>query len=111
MSDREYDDPVERLLRADALVELEDGGFSDRVLRMLPGPGAAARTRLRAILILGSTALGSALAASLGSLGPVLVQGFADLVAHHALTPQALTTIAMAATLAIAGYLLAAEAD
>ncbi len=104
-------DSLERLLRADASIGLPDEGFSDRVLRALPAPGAAARARLRAVLILGSTALGGALAALFGSPGTMLLQGFADLTARHALTPQALGALALGATLAIAGYLLAADAE
>lgn len=102
------DDSLECLLIADARRTVDDGGFSRRVLAALPPPR---RTSLRPVLILGSTALGCAIATFIAPVGPAIAQGFADIAAGHSLTPAALTTLVAVLALAATAWVLASDAD
>ena len=109
MSDQATRDSIDRLLREDAQRPIPDDGFTQRVMGALPA-AQARRSWLRPALILGSTALGCALAAALAPVGTLVLEGFADLARLH-FTPAVTTALAMAVVLAISGYVLASEAD
>jgi hypothetical protein len=102
------DDFLERLLIADARRTLDDSGFSRRVMEALPPPR---RTALRTLLILGSTALGCAIATFVAPVGPAIAQGFADIAAGHSLTPAALAAAVAVLGLAATAWVLASDAD
>jgi len=101
-------DKLDRLLRHDAQLGLSDAGFTARVLAALPPPAARAnRAWFRPALILGSAALGSALAAAFA--GTSIPQGFLDLAEMRGLTPAAITGLAMTAALVLSALVLAAD--
>ena len=102
---------IDLLLREDARAPMPDDGFSRRVLSALPPPAAATRAWLRPALVLGSAALGSALAVLLAPGGFPLLQGFADLVQMRGFTPAAVTGLALAGALAVSALVMLAEAD
>jgi hypothetical protein len=64
---------------------------------------------LKPALVLGSAALGNALAVALAPSGTDLYQGFVDLVQLRAFTPAALTGAAMSVALLISAVVLAAD--
>jgi hypothetical protein len=101
-------DRLDRLLRHDARLELPDEGFTGRVLRALP-PAATRRPRtwIQPALVLGSAAIGSALAAAFA--GTSIPQGFVDLAEMRGLTPAAITGLAMTAALILSALVLAAD--
>src|SRR5688572_20789547 len=101
-------DWLDQRLRLDAAERVPDDGFTPRVLQALP----ARKTRSwRTALILGSTAVGSAAAVAFAPVGPMVLQGFVDLVRLHAFTTPAVAAVAMVAVLSISGLVLAVEAD
>jgi hypothetical protein len=102
---------IDRLLRDDARAPLPDDGFTRRVLARLPAPAAATHPWLRPVLVLGSAALGSALAVLLAPGGVPLLEGFADLVQMRGFTPAAVTGLAMAGALGACALVLLVEAD
>ena len=99
---------IEQLLVDDAHAEMPDDGFSARVLQALPAR-APRHLPWKAALILGSTALGSVLAALLAPSGTTALQGVLDLATARYLTPGALAVFGTAITLAVAGAVLAAD--
>ena len=103
------DDSIDRILREDAKISLADDGFGARVLEALPARAARTRSWLRPVLVLGSAALGSALAVALSPGGTSLLQGFQDLVQLRAFTPGAMTALGMSAALLVSALVLAAE--
>ncbi len=107
-------DKLERLLRRDALGAIDDDGFTARVMQALPAPvtsRAAARRRwLTPALVLGSTALGSALAWLFAPDNAGAAQGFFDLASRH-LTPAAITTLATTSALLVCAIILAAHTE
>jgi len=104
-------DRIERMLREDAAGPLPDGGFAARVMAALP-PAAPRRSLWwKPALVLGSAAIGSALAVALGPSDLSLVQGFVDLAHSRIATPSALTGLAMSLTLIVCAVVLAAETD
>jgi hypothetical protein len=62
-------------------------------------------------LVLGSAALGSALAIVLAPAGSNVVQGFIDIAASHAHTPAALTGFAMTGALLLCAIVLALDTE
>jgi len=103
-------DPIEALLRAHASAGVPDGGFSARVMRVLP---AAPRPRawLRPALVTGSGAVGALLAWLFAPAGTSVVQGFVDLARAQPLTPSAWAALGLAMGLAaVAAVLVADEA-
>jgi hypothetical protein len=102
------DDWIERQLREDARRPLEDSGFTAPVLSRLPAR-AAPQPWLRTALILGSTAIGCILAALLGPVGPLVVDGFRELFNFRGMTPGMSAMIAMTLVLAVSGYVLATD--
>lgn len=103
-------DPIDRRLAEDARREIADDGFCRRVMAALP-PAAPRASRWRAALILGSTALGGLLASALGSLGPTLVEGVADLAIGRPVTPSAMATLALALVLSASAAVLVTDTD
>ena len=101
-------DWLDRRLRLDSEERLADDGFTQRVLHALP---ARTSTRWRTALVFGSTAIGSAAAVALAPVGPMVLQGFADLLRLHAFTTPAAAAVAMVAVLSISGLVLAVESD
>lgn len=113
MTERPDDDPLDRLLRADARREagpLDDGGFRSRVLGALPAPRGPRTTWWKPVLVLGSAALGSALAFAFAPGDASLLLGFIDLVQHR-YTPAAIACIATSFALLAAAVVVAAETD
>jgi hypothetical protein len=108
-------DRLERLLRRDARATIGDDGFTARVMNALPLPSparyAARRAWLKPVLVLGSTALGSALALFFAPEGINSAQGIVDLVALRGLTPAAIAMLGMTITLLIAAIVIAVDTD
>jgi hypothetical protein len=102
---------LEELLRAHARETIADAGFSQRVMGALPAPVARARPWLTPVLVLGSTALGSALALLFAPQGLSIAQGFVDVAQMRGFTPAAVMALALGAALTAAAVLLAADAD
>lgn len=109
MSSNEHD-RLDRLLRRDARVPLPDAGFTPRVMNALPPRPAPRREWLAAALMLGSTALGSALAWIFAPSGVNVAQGFVDL-AYRSLTPAALAALALSGALLACAVILAADTE
>jgi hypothetical protein len=101
-------DPVEALLREDGRRALPDDGFALRIERALP-PAPRARPWLRPALVLGSAALGSALAWLLAPAGTSVAQGFVDLARLQSQTPSAWAALATALVLAVTAAALVAD--
>jgi hypothetical protein len=102
---------IDRVLREDARTSLPDNGFSARVMGALPPRATATRGWLTPALVFGSAALGSVLAIAFAPAGSSLLQGFADLVQLRALTPAAITALAMGVALLASALVLAVETD
>ena len=102
-------DWIDRQLREDARRPLDDSGFTAAVMSRLPAPHGSPYPWLRTALILGSTALGGILAALLGPVGPLVVDGFRELLNFRGMTPGMTAVIAMTVVLAVSGYVLATE--
>lgn len=100
-------DPVEALLREDARRRLPDDGFSARVERALPP--RRTQSWLRPALVLGSAALGGALAWILAPEGSSLVQGFLDLARQDSRTPSAAAAMGTVLAMTVIAAVLAAE--
>ena len=102
------EDGLDRLLREDARRALDGAAFAVRVLSALP-PSRARHAWLKPALIVGSTALGSLLAAFFAPVGMMFVDGVFQIAYGTGLTPAVSTTIGMTLVLAVAGYVLATE--
>ena len=105
------EDWLDKLLREDARQALPDGGFSSRVMSALPPATQRDSLWWKPVLVLGSAALGSALAVLLGPSDLSLVQGFIDLAHSRIGTPSAMTGLAMSLVLVVCAVVLAAETD
>lgn len=102
-------DPLDRMLRADAQVALVDEGFSARVMGALPRPAKVPHRRLQPALVLGSAITGCILAALFAPADAGVAQGFLDIAHLKIFTPAAVAGLAMAAALFISAVVLAAE--
>ena len=100
-------DWIEKVLREDAARPLADGGFTRRVMDALPARRAQRISWLRPALMMGSAALGGALAAAFA--GTSLPQGFIDIVQMRGLTQAALTGMAMVAAMVVSALVLASD--
>ena len=105
------EDRLDELLREDGSQALPDGTFSSRVRAALPPARKHDSLWWKPVLILGSAAVGSALAVILGPSDLSLVQGFIDLAHSRIGTPSALTGLAMSLALVVCAVVLAAETD
>lgn len=103
------DDWLDRKLREDAAMAIDDAGFTHRVVQALPLPLVAPYPWLKTGLIVGSTALGGVLATLLGPIGPMIVEGLGELIHFRGFTPAIGVVIAMTSVLAVAGFVLVAE--
>ena len=103
-------DRIDDLLRRDAAQATPDAVFSARVMAALPAPRTAP-SRWKPFLVLGSAALGCAIAAFVDPAAPALLQGFADLAGARLATPAALAALATAGAMALTALVLAADAD
>lgn len=99
---------LDRLLESAAREAIPDDGFTARVLAAIPVPAPGARW-WKPALILGSTALGCALAAFFAPGSASLAEGFLDLAAARFLTPSAVAALASAVALTLGTAILAAE--
>jgi len=106
-------DRLDRLLRHHARAAIDDDGFTTRVMNALPAHAryAAPRAWIKPALVLGSTALGSALAWLFAPDGVNAAQGMVDLVASRGLTPAAIAMLGMTITLLIAAIVIAVDTD
>ena len=105
-------DKLERLLRRDSEIALADDGFGARVMAALPARAESAHHAwLKSALVLGSAALGSALAIAFAPAGANVVQGFFDLAAARTLTPAAMAGLAMTGALLISAVVLALDTE
>ena len=105
-------DKLDRLLRRDAQTALADDGFTARVMSALPKPHDAAHPAwLSPALILGSAALGSALAIAFAPAGANVVQGFFDLATSRGLTPSAMACLATTGALLLSAIVLAIDTE
>jgi len=100
-------DWIEKILREDAARPQADGGFTRRVMDTLPARQARHISWLRPALMMGSAALGGALAAAIA--GTSLPQGFIDIVQMRGLTHAALTGMAMVAAMVVSALVLASD--
>jgi hypothetical protein len=100
----ERDDWLDARLREDARRTHPDEGFTERVM------GRLARRRAPAwwkpVLILGSTALGSLLAVLLSPVGPMALEGLAEVTRFRGFTPELATAMAMMVVLGVCGFVL-----
>ena len=103
------DDKLDRILRADARQAIPEDGFTTRVLGALPA--RAPHRWLKPALVLGSAALGSALAVLLAPARINVVQGFLDLAQMRGLTLQGAAGLGMAAALLVSAIVLVADTD
>ena len=105
-------DKLERLLRRDGERALPDEGFTARVMAALPARAQTVHHAwLGPALILGSAALGSALAVVFAPAGTNVVQGFVDLALSHRLTPAALAGVGMSAALFLSAIVLVLDTE
>ncbi len=105
-------DKLERLLRRDARSDLADDGFTARVIAALPArEGAVHHAWLKPALVLGSAALGSALAFALAPAGVDVAQGFLALATSRALTPAALGGLVLSGALVVCAIVLALDTE
>lgn len=102
-------DKLDRLLRHDAALAIEDGGFTARVLHALPAPRAAHSVWLKPALVLGSAALGSVLALALAPSDASIVQGLIDIAHMRGATPATLTALCTTFALLVCAVVLAAD--
>ncbi|HUP30164.1 MAG TPA: hypothetical protein VM122_08335 [Usitatibacter sp.] len=100
---------IDTLLRDDARAALDDAGFTARVMGALPARAPQPRAWLRPVLVMGSAAVGSALAVALAPAG--LLGGFAEIIQWRAATPAALSALAISGALLASAVILATDLD
>jgi hypothetical protein len=104
-------DKLDRLLRRDAASPIADDGFTAHVMGSLPVAPSAPRAWLTPALVLGSSALGSALAWLFAPDGLNMVPGFVDLASFRGLTPAAVTGLTMFAVFVLSAIVLAVDTE
>lgn len=104
-------DAIDRLLHADARDAIADERFTWRVMQALPAPRATTSPWLRPALILGSAAVGSALAVALSPGAGQLLEGFRDLMQFRLLTAGALTGLGASAALLLSAIVFAVSSE
>ena len=100
---------LDQMLRDDARAPIDDAGFTARVMSALPARARQPNAWLRPVLVMGSAAVGSALAVMLAPAG--LMGGFAELAQWRALTPAALSLLAISGALLASAVILATDLD
>jgi hypothetical protein len=98
---------LDKLLRHDAQLDLQDDGFTARVVAALPARAPRARAWLKPALVMGSAAIGSALAVALSPQGTALVAGFQDLMYLRTASQGALAGLAICGALLMSAVVLA----
>jgi len=102
---------LDKLLRHDARHELADDGFSARVMNALPARASRERAWLKPALVMGSAAIGSALAVALSPQGAALVAGFQDLMYLRIGSQGAVAGLALCGALLLSALVLATDSD
>lgn len=105
------DDALDRRLREDARRAIPDDGFTARVMTALPAAAPRPLPWLKFALVMGSAALGCALAVLLAPAEAAAMQGFIDLAHLRGFTLAAITGLAMSGALLVSALVLAADTD
>ena len=100
---------LDKLLRHDAHLELADDGFTARVAAALPARAPRERAWLKPALVMGSAAIGSALAVALSPQGAALLAGFQDLMYLRTASQGAVAGLALCGALLVSALVLAFE--
>lgn len=98
---------LDKLLRHDASLDLADDGFAARVIAALPARAPRERAWLKPVLVMGSAAIGSALAVALSPQGAALVAGFQDLMYLRTASQGAVAGLAICGALLVSAVVLA----
>ena len=104
-------DRLDEALRKDAAIDLDEGGFTARVLRALPPHRAPARAWWTSALLIGAAALGSFLAAAFLPAGSALIQGYIDLAQNRGMTSSAMAALGMVVAVLVSSVVLATDTD
>jgi hypothetical protein len=102
---------LDKLLRHDAHLDLADDGFTARVVAALPVRVARERPWLKPALVMGSAAIGSALAVALSPQGAALVAGFQDLMHLRMGSQGAVAGLALCGALLLSALVLATDSE
>jgi hypothetical protein len=102
---------LDKLLRHDAHLDLADDGFAARVMAGLPARAPRERTWLKPALVMGSAAIGSALAVALSPQGAALVAGFQDLMHLRMGSQGAVSGLALCGALLLSALVLATDSE
>lgn len=102
---------IDRVLRADVRLALDDDGFSARVMQVLPAAARRERPWLKPALVMGSAAAGSALAAALSPAGPALLAGFHELAHLRVGSQAAVASLALCGALLLSALVLATDSE
>ena len=100
-------DWIEKVLRDDARQELPDGGFARRVIAAMPPVPMRSRAWFKPALIMGSAAVGGAIAALFA--GTAIPQGFVDIFQMRGFTTAAMSGLGMGLALVVSAVVLAAD--
>ena len=100
---------LDQLLRHDAHLDLADDGFATRVMAALPARALRERPWLKPVLVMGSAAIGSALAVALSPQGAALLAGFQDLMYLRTASQGAVAGLAICGALLLSAVVLAFE--
>jgi hypothetical protein len=100
-------DWIEKVLRDDARQELPDGGFTRRVMGAMPPARSRGHALFKPALIMGSAALGGAIAALFA--GASIPQGFVDIVQMRGFTTAAMTGLGMGLAMVVSAVVLATD--
>jgi hypothetical protein len=104
-------DPLDRILKHHAAATLTDDGFGARVMSALPMRQTRSRPWLRPALVIGSTALGAALAFMLSPAAGSLLEGFVELAQLRMFSPAAVSAVAITCALLVSAVILAVDTD
>ena len=102
---------LDKLLRHDAHRDLADDGFANRVMAALPARAPRERAWLKPALVMGSAAIGSALAVALSPQGAALVAGFQDLMHLRMGSQGAVSGLALCGALLLSALVLATDSE
>lgn len=102
---------LDKLLRHDAHLDLADDGFTARVVAALPARAPRERAWLKPVLVMGSAAVGSALAVALSPQGAALLAGFHDLMHLRMGSQGAVAGLALCGALLLSALVLATDSE